>query len=289
MRKKMWKRVSRSAFAVLFAVGLIATAGIAGGVGSVTAKADDGEYTTVTDQTHEMTTGTYRVTKDVELFGTVDSGNGIKIEKGAKVVLYIEKGKTLTVRGRDGHLYLRPGHAAILLPEGSTLTIAGEGTLNATGGNGGDGTNGNNAEESYIRLNTAKVGYGGRNSRSVQGNILARGVGGYGAGAGIGTDGGKYGLGGDGGSAHSSAIDLWSNRYGHEGMPGEPGSVAEPAGTVIVTGSVTVNAQGGKAGNGGVGGKRGKYEAWKFDSNGIAVGTSGGAGGGGGGGGGGGR
>ena len=55
------------------------------------------------------------------------------------------------------------GHAAILLPEGSTLTIAGKGTLNATGGKAGRGEKGGGAGNSYYSEDNKKLrtGHGG--------------------------------------------------------------------------------------------------------------------------------
>lgn len=62
-----------------------------------------------------------------------------------------------------------------------------------------------------------------------------------------------------------------------------PGKSAKKPGTVLITGSVTVEATGGSAGKGGDGGARGRYVELKNTWNGIAAGTSGGGGGGGGG------
>ncbi len=102
----------------------------------ITAQAD--EFIEVAEQTHRMTTGTYRVTRDVAIKYDRRTNNGIQVEKGAKVLLIIDEGKTLTVIGSAGAIF-DCGYAGILLPEGSTLTVAGKGTLNATGGDAGRG------------------------------------------------------------------------------------------------------------------------------------------------------
>ena len=241
------------------------------------------QYTEITEDTWNMTTGIYRVTRDVKIESS-KADNGLRVEKGAKVLLYIDEGKTLTVIGRGPIGVICPGYAGILLPEGSTLTVAGKGTLNATGGDGGNGLGGNDAYDSKITDKFVEVGYGGRNDWYPHGNYMELAAGGCGAGAGIGTDGGYGGVGGAGGELHYAATDSDSNKYGNEGGAGTPGTAAEPAGTLIVTGSVTVNAQGGKAGQGGRGGDWGSYAEKKFTWTGVSAGTSGGGGGGGGGG-----
>ena len=154
--------MARFALAVIFAVSLITTAEIVSGVGSVSAQAEDQQYTTVTKDTHIMTTGTYRVTDNVEIHGvTEELPNGIQIEKGANVILCIEKDKTLTVTGMDGIGYFRRGYAAILLPEGSTLTITGSVTVNARGGSAGQGgAGGNRGRYDEIKLNWNGISVG---------------------------------------------------------------------------------------------------------------------------------
>ena len=122
----------------------------------------------------KMGTGAYKVTGNVEI-NPGASGSSILVEKGAKVLIYIAENATLTVKGEDAKGN-GVGHAAILVPEGSSLTIAGAGTLNATGGNAGTGADGGAAEGSFV-LRTGQGGNGG--------------AGGGGGGAGIGTNGGK--------------------------------------------------------------------------------------------------
>ena len=226
--------------------------------------------TVVTKDTHEMKAGAYHVTENVTINPDA-SGNAVQVEKGAKVIIYIDKGTTLTVTGADAK-GSGVGHAAILLPEGSVLTVDGEGTLNATGGRGGSGANGGAAEHSHVWAGSpSSTGRGGHG-----------GAGGGGAGAGIGTDGGAGGAGGEGGERVNNQGLTGSNIYGHEGKPGSSGSVAEAAGTFIAKGEVTVNAKGGARGEkGGARGARGSYaeDGKKFGYN-TSAGTSGGGGGG---------
>ena len=227
-------------------------------------------YTTVTKDTHSMKSGTYKVTENVTI-GPDGTGNGIQVDKGAKVLLYIEDGKTLTVTGRDADAN-GIGRAAILLPDSATLTVTGNGTLIAMGGKAGNGMNGGNAEASVANSSDRHTGKGG-----------AGGAGGGGAGAGIGTDGGTGGAGGAGGEGVPAAKDNAYNIYGNPGSSGEAGKTADRPGTLFVTGSATVNATGGSGGSGGSGGKRGTYEEFGTVFNEMACSTSaGGAGGGGG-------
>ena len=176
------------------------------------------QYTEITEDTWNMTTGTYRVTRDVKIESS-RADNGLRVEKGAKVLLYIDEVKTLTVIGRGSIGVICPGYAGILLPEGSTLTVAGKGTLNATGGDGGNGLEGNDAYDSKITDNFVEVGYGGRNDWYPHRSYMELAAGGCGAGAGIGTDGGYGGVGGAGGEHHYAATDSDSNKYGNEGEP----------------------------------------------------------------------
>ena len=245
-----------------------------------------GEGETLVDEdTHRMGTGTYRVSRDVTIkpYNTNHPdmyGNAIQIEEGAKVLLYIDEGATLTVTGEDAaegpsnESYYARGHAAILLPKGSTLTVAGAGTLKARGGRALDGLPGWSASESGF--------YVGGITRAGRGGL--GGFGGGGAGAGIGTNGGYGGyMGGSGNEVRVNGL-VKSNVYGNEGSQGGPGYPAKPAGTLIATGTVTVEAEGGDWGRGGGGGYRGKYEERKEFGVATGCGTSGGGGGGGGGG-----
>ena len=238
----------------------------------------------VTKDTHHMSSGTYRVTGNVEIGEeSFRIGNCIRVEKGAKVLLIIDKGATLTVKGRGGNVY-DPGRAAILLPEGSTLTVAGEGTLNATGGHAGNGEDGDNAGGYFVSTRRRSALFDTR-PHYVGGSSGKGGCGGYGAGAGIGTDGGGRGYPGRPVDGFILEGPSNSNMYNDAGNAGYAGVPAAPAGTLIATGNVTVNAKGGAAGSGGKGGNRGGYGQERGCVSASSWGTPGGGGGGGGGGG----
>jgi len=218
------------------------------------------------DTGYELYTGTWRVTEDLTIKKDVEGWSALYVKPGADVTLIIDEGATLDVEGG-------PCTAAIYLPYGSTLTIAGEGTLKAKGGDASTPEGGFlGATESDERDNALRVGWGGHG-----------GTGGTGAGAGIGTNGGAGGAGGLGGQSFICKKNVKSNIYGNEGETGDTGRYANSPGTVLITGSVTVEATGGSAGKGGEGGVRGRYVELKNTWNGIAAGTSGGGGGGGGG------
>ncbi len=86
----------------------------------------------------------YIVTKPTHLNPT-ENQNGLRVAKGANTVLYIAQDAWLTVSGYRATNNTMGGKAGILLPEGSTLTITGQGRLIVYGGdgyaasNGGDG------------------------------------------------------------------------------------------------------------------------------------------------------
>ena len=212
----------------------------------------------------------YKVKENVEIKPNGLGGRGIEIAEHANVTLNIEEGKTLTVTGRRSMDH-RPGRAAIYLPQDSKLTVEGNGTLIAKGGDASPGEAGGKAQDSYVAIGEyLSVGHGGHG-----------GLGGFGAGAGIGTDGGAGGAGGAGGKLFdiqgedSGARHNW---YGYEGEPGKAGSPAEPAGTLDIKAG-TVLAEGGAGAAGGAGGGRGKYGEQRCGTYGTAACTSGGGGG----------
>ena len=79
------------------------------------------------DTGYELYTGTWIVTEDLTIKENTKDWSALYVKPGADVTLIIDKGATLDVEGG-------PCTAAIYLPYGSTLTIAGEGTLKAKGG-----------------------------------------------------------------------------------------------------------------------------------------------------------
>ena len=60
------------------------------------------EETEVNANTHQMKTGLYVVKSNVTI-NPDSTGNGIQVEKGARVLLFFEEGATLTVNGTDAN------------------------------------------------------------------------------------------------------------------------------------------------------------------------------------------
>ena len=133
----------------------------------------------------------YVVPKSVTLTRTTPY-TALYVENNATTVLYIPYGVTLTVNGGDASGTEGAG-AGIRLNEGSTLVIAGEGTLNVTGGNAANGANGGDwrkngswdgsADAGSSNLDTTGGGNGGAAEREQHGddqndcqNILANTV-----------------------------------------------------------------------------------------------------------------
>ena len=210
------------------------------------------------------------------------SGPGLRISDKASaenpVVIYIEKGVTLTVKGKDGSGTI-PGCAGISFDsaaDNAALVVTGEGKLVAKGGAAGDGSNGSDGYSyAWDDANYAKT-RGGNG-----------GDGGGGAGAGVGT-GGTDG-GGRGECLAYSDLD-WkrdSGIWGYNGSRGYSGDDAfaptsKPF-AIYAMGQVSITAEGGKAGAGGAAGNgasRDYSEGSMFYSY---AGSSGGGGGGGGG------
>ena len=234
----------------------------------------------------ELNSGVYYLSAD-KTFGSHTSGtNGLKIKSGATVYIYIPADVTLTALGKNGDKQTA-GYAGILVPEGSTLVLLGDGTVVAKGGkagNGSDGGTGTSFTTSYISYSndTVTIPKGGNG-----------GPGGGGAGAGIGTDGGAGGSkNGAGGSSYT--IDKDSNNgesasTSQKGGDGQNGSSALAVGQIYRIG-VTIDATGGKAGTKGSEGYAGSSlnvvtEDYFYAPKGSDTlrGVAGGAGGGGGG------
>ncbi|MDO4404911.1 MAG: hypothetical protein Q4C09_07725, partial [Atopobiaceae bacterium] len=224
-----------------------------------------GEAIPVTEDTHSMSSGTYLV-KGTVTISPDETGNAIRVEPGSSVNLVLSVGSLLRVTGADAE-GAGVGHAAILLPESSSLYVTGGGRMFATGGRAGDGCCGGDAEKPrqyYLReMYSDKYYYDMRVGEGGSG-----GQGGGGAGAGIGTDGGAGGAGGRGGNAIMSEIEFGGpteaakNHYGNDGYAGGAGSASAPAGTLTVMGDAKVVATGGAAAEaGGPGGRRGEYLA----------------------------
>ena len=221
---------------------------------------------------YALSTGRYYITKDLTFSNNKIGGSGISINSDATVHIYVPQGVTLTARGGDGS-GTTGGGAGILLPQGSTLFLEGNGTVVAKGGraaNGGNGGNGTDGTKTNFHM---RGGHGG-----------SGGDGGGGAGAGIGTSGGTGGTGANGVTSRSEC-HYTSNQEGVSGNQGNRGGNAAAMGALFVySGGVQVNATGGDKGSGGSGGSKGWYmERNSGEYNQHASGGGGGGGGAGGG------
>ena len=184
----------------------------------------------------------YTVTENTTLQGT-HGISPINVAAGARAVINIKNGATLTVKGQDAS-GTNSGTAAIYLTPSSTLYIVGDGTLIATGGNAANGGNGNNGE------NASRNG-----SQHTNGGGGSAGAGGGGAGSGIG------GSGGGGAAAGSGAAKSEASRQsthgssfpadGEEGGAGANGTSGSACGKVVILGNVSVAVTGGAAGGAG--------------------------------------
>lgn len=132
---------------------------------------------------------------------------------------FLEINGNLTVNGINA-TYNNPSTAGIHIPESEHLTITGNGSLTANGGNGINGQDAQKDPNMKIEIHANK-----ENER----------LGGKGGG------GGSAGIGGNGGAGGESNS--------------KPGSNGESAGKLTIEGkNFTVNARGGAGGNGGTGG-----------------------------------
>jgi len=231
---------------------------------------------------YTMTDGnTYIIQDSVCFSNRVAGGNGITIEDGATVVIYIPTNVTLTAIGADSDGQIGGG-AGIYVPSNATLVVTGEGTLNAMGGKAGDGGDGKNGAnggditisgQTYSPTLTGKSGPGGKG-----------GNGGGGAGCGIGGIGGAGGNGGNG-AAGVSGGNMQTPHNGTAGGKGGDGLSGSTMGSVYVIGKVSVIANSGLDGSNGRAGTHGSSKGKKpyEGSSDYPFVTSGGGGGGGGG------
>lgn len=207
---------------------------------------------------YELDSGVYRVSQNVSF------PYGITIKDDADVTIVIDKGATLTATGQDAYFYKfelfgsayvtkRPATAGVVVPKSSTLTLKGEGTLIAKGGDGYDATDGMECFGGgwiygwIIGKNQASVWSGAGGDGGSGGAAGGAGIGG------TGSDGGDGG-GGSGGSADKvSPVSIRSSKSGSCGSDGDDG---QEMGNVYVLDDITVQAQAGKSGKAGAGGKR---------------------------------
>ena len=137
---------------------------------------------------------TYFITQNLTINASKSNKNGLVVENGATVTLSIPYGTTLTVYGKNGS-GTTGGGAAILLPNGATLKIVGNGKLVAVGGKAGNGATGGSGSRSIVNddTNGHYKNEFGSNTICFAGAGGTGGNGGGGAGAGIGTNGGSVG------------------------------------------------------------------------------------------------
>ena len=181
----------------------------------------------------------------------------------AKAAICIPTNMSLTVRGLDAQ-GRTAATAGIEVPPRTQLIIFGDGTLEATGGNGASGANGGKGKQYY---HSGDIGWAGDYAGGLGGD---GGDGGGGGGAGIGGSGGAGGQGGkfangEKGSAvkyagYGKRNEFYAN--GRDGIWAKDDDIDGPhrggdAGTVYVLGPVKVKAQRGSRGaSGGAGGSR---------------------------------
>ena len=274
------KKLSILTFLALFA----ATLTHQGGAWAQDTKDDNwGQVPTVTSKwTHitessaagfELKDQYYYVSEDLTFTNTINGpgqGSGMYVQAGRTVNLYIPAGVTLTVKGADANGTKGAG-AGILLPEGSTLNVIGNGTLKATGGNAADGEKGGNGTDAIFTPDEDGDEGEADDWAWLLGSKITAGRGGYGgyggggAGAGIGTAGGN---GGEGAAMLPSEDDrVPSSRPDWEGgdlagRAGDPGSAGSAAvatmGTLNIASTITQQISGGAKGNGGAAGYTGK-------------------------------
>lgn len=206
----------------------------------------------------ELDTGVYHVSSNLNY------SSGLVIKKDADVTLIIDQGVTVTATGQNakyrewelfGRSYVMksPATAGVTVPKGSTLTLKGEGTLIAKGGNGYDAADG-------------LTGFGGgwaygwligKNKASVWSG--AGGSGGCGAaagGAGIGGAGTDGGDGGNGAGGKADTVEPKSTRPSYNGSSGSDGDNGQTMGEVYVLDNITVQATAGTSGKAGKAGER---------------------------------
>ncbi len=225
-----------------------------------------------------LNTGTYKVTSNIEISNSTAGGNGITINAGQTVTIYIKAGYTLTVTGGIGSASTGGG-AGIYLPYNATLIIRGGGKVVATGGKAGVGSTGSVGTSGYLSKSGNGYFYGGDGGKG--------GNGGGGAGAGIGTKGGTGGTGGGGGAGAPKYSCNYGNDYpGSIGTAGGAGGTSAAMGILYVLDTAQVTGIGGaQATNGGGGSVSGstyddKGSGWKYYYT-AALGGGGGGGGGG--------
>lgn len=251
-----------------------------------------------------LDSGVYCVNSNLEFEGYLYSTPaGLTIAENADVTLYIKEGCTLTCKGADANVYYLEEYfggntelwaymagAGISVPESSTLTIIGGGSLIATGGNGYKalrGIEGSGGGFEWYWL-PSWLG-GGKEVGAAQGAGGEGGVGAYSGAAGIGGDGVKGGAGGKGTGTyiwgdHHNVIDIEDIEVGSVGNDGKKGQSGNGMGNVFIADTIKVTATAGIPGNTSgtnkeVGMTYSDIGGNLFGGNGYVVGAGGGSGG----------
>lgn len=213
----------------------------------------------------------YTVSTNTTITATTAGQSGLQVAQGAKVVINIKSGVTLSVTGANADASKGfAGMPGILVPETSTLVIVGEGKLIAKGGNGSNGLSGENGEDAGGRPAGVTLDNTNRRFTYTYSNEFpnyggyggAGGDGGYGAGAGIGGAGGQGGKGG----ARRERGGISISYSGLEGNAGGAATKSGGMGEVYILGNVdaskttlTVTSTAGNAGTVGNAGTNGYY------------------------------
>ncbi|MCQ2129062.1 MAG: hypothetical protein MJZ08_06500 [Bacteroidaceae bacterium] len=169
----------------------------------------------------------------------------LSVNVGAVAVLELRHGQKIIVKGSNGIRdeydldKRRQGYPGILVPEGATLVVYGDGEIIAKGGDAGNGAIGGHGGDADMEGKTITFGYGG-----------AGGVGGGGAAPGIGAVGGQGGLGGAQTELLTYNVSLGKeyNELTTNANKGENGKPGNNMGKVYVLGNVKISAQSGKQG-----------------------------------------
>lgn len=189
----------------------------------------------------------YFVTQNVTIKAD-DCVSAMKVKEGVTAIIYIARGRTLTVIGGNASRNQGAG-CAISVPSSSTLIITGEGRLDVKGGDASNGGNGGNGGNGWLSVSQNK-GAGGKG-----------GNGGYGGG------GAAAAIGGYGGNGHAeqqgpdgNTRTTNHNEYdgmGNEGYASKRGDNGASMGTVYILGTVQVTATPGEKGK--MGGSAGAF------------------------------
>ena len=212
----------------------------------------------------------------INRYSSMIEESAIKIAPGRDVTIVIPGGKTLYVEGGKANGSKGAG-AGIEVPENSSLTIIGSGTLKAYGGSASVGCRGQNGEDAYIEVVSDAEWY----CHSGAGGD--GGAGGGGGGAAIGSRGGDGGAGGKGGAAVVADADSSVYHSGNAGGNGTAGSRPANFGKIRISNNIHLTAKGGEKYSGysepgNCGASDSKQDWWYYAAYGGGGGGQGGAG-----------